>query len=334
MQGAEANIGGVWLSSLGPWGELTVADRWPGGCHEVTGKLDPKLTHRHPALVNGARATVTVAGPRWTGELTQLDWETGEFVATGLWRQGDQAPALNATGMTTTTPTSAVDKAISAGWVDWIRASGLSTTPYSSSDEAGDATAEVNALGALLDEWAAGNGRRWGVDELRAVYSAADPTTATHLLINTEAPVESAQRAVGTVIARWKDAAGAWFTTVRGSGRPALTVSFVNAGPLTSSKVTAKCDRILSATAGNSTYGPFIITRNQIIGAPHLSVVRAGQKVVIVDQVGADLGVLGPSLVLGGTKWNVDEDTVECTPVDAPDLDLESIIAAQGGQLE
>ncbi|MGH3478405.1 MAG: hypothetical protein ACRDQD_16395 [Nocardioidaceae bacterium] len=333
MQGAEVNIGGIWLSSLGPWGDLVVEDRWPGGNHEITGSLDPKLTHRHPALTNGARAIVTVGGPRWAGELAQLDWEDGAFVATGLWRQGDEVPALNAAGLTTTVPNSAAAKAISAGWVDWILASGLSSSPYSSSDAGGDATAQVNALGALLDEWTAGSGKRWGVDELRDVYAAVDPTTATHLLINTPAPVESKQRAVSAVIARWRDAAGTYFTTIRGTGRPAKTVDFTNAGPLTSSQVTARCDRILSASAGASTYGAFIITRDQIIGRPHLSTVRAGQRVVIVDQIGADLNLLGPSLVLGGTKWNVAEETVECAPVDAPELDLESIIGAQGGEL-
>lgn len=335
MQSVEVNIGGIWLSSLGPWGDLIVEDRWPGGNHELTGAVDPKLTHRHPALMNGARTTCTVAGPRWTGDLAQLDWETGEFVATGLWRQGDEAPALNATGLTTTVPNSAVDKAISSGWVDWVRATALSTSPYSSSDAGGDATAQVNALGALLDEWSAGSGKRWGVDELKAVYAAADPTTATHLLINTPAPVESKQRAVSAVIARWRDAAGTYFTTIRGTGRPAKTVDFTNAGPLTSSQVTARCDRILSAatTAAQSTYGPFVITRDQIIGRPHLSIVRASQRIVIVDQVGADLSILGPSLVLGGSKWNVSEDTVECAPVDGPELDLASIIAAQGGEL-
>lgn len=334
MQSAEVVIGGIWLSSLGPWGDLVVEDRWPGGCHEVSGKIEPRLTHRHPALVNGARTSIVVAGPRWTGELTELDWETGEFVASGLSRQGDKAPALNAAGMTTTTPNAAIDKAISAGWVDWIRPESISPNPYSASDAAGDATAQVNVLGALLDEWASGSGKRWGVDELKAVYAAADPTTATHLLINTPAPVESAQRAVGSVVARWQDAAGTAFTTIRGTGAPALTVSFLEAGPLTSSKVTAKCDRILSATAGKSTYGPFIITRDQIVGATHLSAVRASHRAVIVDQIGADFAVLGPSFVLGRSRWNVAEETVECTPVDAPDLDLESIIAAQGGELE
>lgn len=333
MQGAEVNIGGFWLSGLGPWGDLKVEDRWPGGCYEVSGKVDTRLTHRHPALVNGARLNVTVGGPRWTGELVQFDWEEGSFVANGLYRQGDEAPALNSSGMTTTIPNAAVDKAITAGWVDWLRPASLSSSPYSASDSAGDATAQVNALGALLDEWSAAGGKRWGVDEQRAVYAATDPTTATHLLINIPAPTESRQRAAGTVVARWRDANGAYFTTIRGSERPVKLVDFTNAGPLTSSQVTARCDRILSATVGASTYGGFTITRDQIVGRPHLSTVRAGQKVAIVDQASADLTILGPSLVLGATVWNVEEQTVECTPVDAPDLDLQSIVAAQGGEL-
>lgn len=331
MQAPEVKVADVWLSDLGPWGDLKVRDTWPGGNDEVTGSVDPNLTRRHEALTNGSRLTVAVAGPRWVGELVELDWESGEFVAQGLYRQGDQAPALNAAGMTTTVPNSAVDKAIAAGWVDWIRPASLSSAAYSSSDAAGDATAEVNALGALLDEWAAGAGKRWGVDEHRAVYAAADPSEVTHMLINISAPVESKQRAVGTIVARWQDSSGAYFTTIRGNARPVKLVDFTNAGPLTSSQVTARCDRILSATEAMTTYGGFTIARDQIIGRPHLSTVRAGQKVAIVDQASADLSIVGPSFVLGVTTWNVEEQTVECTPVDAPDLDLESIIAGQGG---
>lgn len=328
---AELNIGGVWLSSLGPWGGLKVEDRWPGGCYQVAATLDPKLSRRHPAIVNDAPVRLTVGGERWAGFLYDYDPETGEITAQGYYRQGDSAPALNSSGMTTTIPNAAIDKAISAGWVNWRRPISLSSSPYSASDSTGDATAQVNALGALLDEWAAGEGKRWGVDEQRIVYAGADPTAVTHMLINVAAPPQSGQRAAGTVVARWQGSSGANATTIRGSARPVVTVDFTNAGPLTSNQVTARCDRILSASSGAATVGGFILTRNQIVGRPHLSTVRAGQRVTIVDQAAADLSGFAPSFVLGSTVWNVDEDTVECTPVDAPDLDLASIIESQGG---
>lgn len=334
MQSAQVNIGGIWLPSLGQWGGLQIEDRWPGGNYELRCTLDPKLARRHPAVVNDAPVFATVVGPRWSGKLLEWDPETGEIVSQGYYRQGDGAPALNSSGKTTTVPNHAVDKAIAAGWVQWVRPESLSSVAYSADDPSGDATAQVNALGSLLDEWAAGSGKRWGVDELRAVYAAVDPTTVTHLLVNVPAPPESQQRAVGTVVARWQDAAGAFYTTIRGNERPIQLIDFVEAGPLTSAKITARCDRILAASVGGSTYGGFTITRDQIIGRTHLSAVRAGHKVAIIDQASADLSILGPSFVLGATVWNVDEETVECTPVDAPDLDLESIVAAQGGALE
>ena len=334
MQTPQVNVGGIWLSSLGPWGELEIEDRWPGGCYELRCTIDPKLSRRHPAVINEAPVFADVMGPRWAGTLAEYDPETGEIVAQGYYRQGDGAPALNSSGATTTVPDHAVAKGISAGWLNWILAGSLSSSPYSAENTAGDATAQVNATGALLDEWSASVGKRWGVDELRAAYAAADPTVATHLLVNVPAPPESRQRAVGTVVARWRDAAGAFFTTIRGNAQPVKLVDFTEAGPLTSSKVTARCDKILAATLGGSTYGGFTITRDQIIGRTHLSAVRAGHKVAIVDQASADLSILGPALVLGATVWNADEDTVACTPVDAPDLDLESIVAAQGGTLE
>ncbi|MFJ9387696.1 hypothetical protein ACIRON_02675 [Nocardioides sp. NPDC101246] len=328
---AELQVGGVWLSSLGPWGDLQVEDRWPGGNYEVRCTLDPKVSRRLPAIVNEADVRLTVGGDRWAGTLTEYDPETGDLVAQGYYRQGDGVPALNSSGMTTTTPNAAIDRAISSGWVNWRRPVSLSSSPYSSSDAAGDATAEVNALGSLLDEWAAGSGKRWGVDEQRVVYATADPSEVTHLLINTPAPVQSGQRAAGTVVARWQNSSGAYATTIRGNLRPIVTVDFTNAGPLTSGQVTARCDRILSSSAGAATVGGFTITRDQIVGRPHLSIVRAGQRVSLVDQASPDLSALAPSVVLGITVWNVDEDTVECTPVDAPDLDLQSIIEAQGG---
>lgn len=328
---AELNIGGVWLSSLGPWGGLKVEDRWPGCCYQITATLDPKLAYRHPAIVNDAAVRLTVAGDRWAGFLYDYDPESGEITAHGYYRQADGVPALNASGMTTTIPDAGIDRGISSGWLNWRRAVSLSAVPYSASDSTGDATAQVNALGALLDEWAAGEGKRWGVDEQRVPFAAADPTTVTHMLINVSAPTQSAQRAAGTVVARWQNSSGAYATTIRGSARPVVTVDFTNAGPLTSNQVTARCDRILSASVGAATVGGFTLTRNQIVGRPHLSIVRAGQRVAIVDQATADLSGLAPSFVLGSTVWNVDEDTVECTPVDAPDLDLAAIIERQGG---
>lgn len=331
QQSAEVNVGGVWLSSLGPWGELKVEDRWPGGCWEVSCTLDPKLAHRHPSVAVRAPLLVTVGGVRWRGETTQADPETGEIIAQGLYRQGDSAPALNAAGMTTTVPDSAIDRAISSGWVDWKRPATLSAAAYSSSDAAGDATAQINSLGALLDEWAAGAGKRWGVDEQGVVYAAADPTATTHFVINTTVPVQAAQRAAATVIARWQDASGNYTTTERGNGRPVILVDLTQAGPLTATQAVARCDKILAATAGTATYGGFTLTREQIVGAPHLSTVRAGQRIALVDQATPDLSGLAPSLVLGGTVWDVAAGTVECTPVDAPDLDLGAILAAQGG---
>lgn len=330
---AELNIGGIWLSSLGPWGELKVEDRWPGGNWEIKATIDPQLSRRHPAIVNDAPVRLTVGGDRWAGTLTEYDPESGELVAQGCTRQGDGAPALNAAGMTTTTPNAAIDRAISSGWVGWRRPLSLSSVPYSASDDAGDATAEVNALGALLDEWAAGAGLRIGVDEQRIIYAAADPTAVTHMLINTPAPPQSGQRAAGTVVARWQNSSGAYSTTIRGSLRPIVTVDFTNAGPLTSAQVTARCDRILSSSQGAATVGGFTVTRDQVIGRPHLSIVRAGQRVVLVDQATPDLAGFAPSVVLGITVWNVDEDSVECTPVDAPDLDLASIVEKQGGMV-
>lgn len=328
---AELSIGGVWLSSLGPWGQLKVEDRWPGGNWEISATVDPRLSRRHPAIVNEAPVRLSVGGDRWAGTLSEYDPESGQIVAQGYVRQGDGVPALNAAGMTTTTPNAGIDRGISSSWLGWRRPFSLSSVPYSASDATGDATAEVNSIGALLDEWAAGAGKRWGVDEQRIVDAAADPTAVTHMLINTPAPPQSGQRAAGTVIARWQNSSGVYATTVRGNLRPIVTVDFTKAGPLTSTQVTARCDRILSSSTGAATVGGFTLTRSQIIGRPHLSIVRAGHRVALVDQATPDLTGLAPSVVLGITVWNVDEDTVECTPVDAPDLDLASIIEKQGG---
>lgn len=328
---AELNIGGVWLSSLGPWGQLKVEDRWPGGNWEISATIDPRLSRRHPAIVNDAPVRLSVGGDRFAGTLSEYDPESGALVAQGYIRQGDGVPALNAAGMTTTTPNAATDRGISSGWVGWRRPNSLSSVPYSASDATGDATAEINALGALLEEWAAGAGLRIGVDEQRIIYAAADPSAITLQIINTPAPIQSGQRAAGTVVARWQNSSGVYATTVRGSLRPIVTVDFTNAGPLTSNQVTARCDRILSSSAGAATVGGFTLTRDQIIGRPHLSIVRAGLRASLVDQASPDLSGFAPSVVLGTTVWNVDEDTVECTPVDAPDLDLASIIEKQGG---
>lgn len=331
MQSAEVRVGWVWLSSLGPWGDLEIEDRWPGGNYELRCTLDPRLAQRHPAIVNDAPVIATVGGVRWAGTLAEYDPEDGKIVAQGYYRQGDGAPALNSAGMTTTVPDHAIDRGISAGWLDWRRPVSLSAVAYSSPNSNGDATVELNPVGSLLDEWAAGAGKRWGVDEQRIVYADSDPGLSVHRVINTTAATQSGANAAGTVVARWQGSTGKYSTTIRGNARPIVTVDFTNAGPLTSSQVTARCDQILSTSKGAATIGGFTLARDQIIGRPHLSTVRAGQRVALVDQVGPDLTELAPNVILGTTVWKVDEGVVECTPVDAPDLDLQSIIEKLGG---
>lgn len=332
-------VAGVPLEVHAPVGDMIIEHRWPFGAWEAKWSMALRPRQRLPGVVKGVRVEVLLGSlVTWSGTLTEPDASEGNFIASGLARQAEHAPALNSSGKTTTTPAVAVNNAIVQGWLDWINVVGLiSNTPYAGSDTSTiDASDRVNTVAALLDAYTAEDNLRWMVRPDRIVYAAPDPTEVTWDMHPTQQVLASASdRLAGTIVARWADSAGVLATTTTGTGLPVATVDLTALGGLTSTRVTTISNTILTrAAAAGGTVGSFKIGAEQIRGRPHLARVVAGQRARLLGQFDPDSGIsTTPSLVLGITSWNVDERAVTCTPVDAAARDLASIVAEQGGQL-
>src|SRR5690348_9828641 len=78
-------VGGYWLHQIGAYSDLTITDRWPGGCFEASWTLELPVGYPHPALRRGASVQVLDGGlVVWSGILSEPDRSTWECVATGL----------------------------------------------------------------------------------------------------------------------------------------------------------------------------------------------------------------------------------------------------------
>lgn len=342
----QAWVGGVPLSAVGSWGELTVEDRWPYGCWETTWQMTTSQTRKRPRnIVAGAHVEVRL-GPsvRWSGRLTEPDWNEGQFVAQGYVRQGEQPPCLTAGGLTTTIPDTAIDNAITRGWVKWRRTASISSAAYVDGDTgAADATDSLNTISALLDAYTLENSLRWAVGPDQRVYTAADPTDPKwDIMPDTQALGVAQDKLAGTIVARWQDSAGKRHTTIvtnpgQADPAPVVMVELGGKGPLTSARITSIANGILKAGAATSGWtNPLTVTASQINHngvSPHLGLVKAGHMVRLLgqrDPRGLDATT---KVVVGASAWNVAEGTLTLSPVDMAARDLASIVATAGGEL-
>ncbi|MGH4001539.1 MAG: hypothetical protein ACRDTJ_29220 [Pseudonocardiaceae bacterium] len=331
-------VDGIPAESHAPVGEMKVEHRHPFGCWEAAWSMSLRPRQRLAGIVKGATVEVLLGSfPIWAGTLTELDRGDGRFVASGSARLAEHAPAMNTSGMTTTVPDTAIDRAITLGWLDWTRPTSISSAAYAGTDSSTvDGSDRLNTVAALLDAYTAENSLRWGVDAHRRVYATADPTAVMwDIRPTTQVLASASDRLAGTIVARWANSFGAKATTTTGSGLPVVPISLLERGALTSGRVTTISNAILArAASAAGAVGAFEIGADQIRGRPHLARIVAGQRVRLLGQYDPDSGVsTTPSIVLGITSWNVAERTVTCTPVDATARDLASIVAEQGGTL-
>lgn len=173
----EIRVGGVFLSTISGWGELTYATTADGGCKDASWRMDLPPTYTNPVLTRGQIVEIK-NGPwnAWTGFLTEPDMDDDwTFNALGLSKLGKDYLCFGSGGATTSIPNTAIDQAISRG-LPWTRPNSISATAFTT----GDSTAAINYIGDMLDAWAPANGKRWGVNANREVYAVSDPGTPTY----------------------------------------------------------------------------------------------------------------------------------------------------------
>lgn len=330
----QVRVGNTWLSSLGSWGDLIVDHRLQGGSWEMTWGMTAKRRHRD--LVPGAPVSAWL-GPRpiWSGFLREPDWPSGEFVAEGLCRQAEVVPCLTGSGVTTSTPDTAIDNGIARGWLDWARASSFSSAALVE----GDTTDSLNTVDDLLAAYSEDQGRYWWVDPRAIVHNPLHRKGTTpaagfwDVVIEGDRIGTSEEKLVGTVVARYLDSAAssARKTVVVGTELPVEKVDLTNRGPITTAKATATSQAILDAAAAQvGLLGSFELTRKQIVGQPNLAMVTASHRFRLRGQHDPSGISASPVCTADQSRWTVAEGTVLITPLGAPQRDLESIIETAG----
>lgn len=173
---------GLWLPSIGPWGDLAWSALADGGCDAASWSMNLPPTFAHPSLRRGGIVRIK-AGTKnlYRGLLEQpvVNVEddgsaTWQFTAQGLSALAGGYLCLDGAGNTSTTLDTVIDAAIARG-LPWKRPNSIGSVPFTATDT----TDALNYLSDLLDAFAASVGERWGVDEDGNVYMAADDTTPT-----------------------------------------------------------------------------------------------------------------------------------------------------------
>lgn len=330
MTGPEAiRVGGEWQPTAGDITVTTTADE---GCAVLSFGLDIDPNAR-PAGIEADAITELHAGALiFSGDLTQPDWAAGTFTAQGCYRQLEGAVALGPDGQTTTTPNDAVDQAIARGASNLRRITDLGSTPL----KAGDETDNLNSVAGVLDEWCDTNGHRWPIWSDRIVRYAYDPTEPDWWILPGVVGLNwVSERSVGRMIGRWQDSVGNLSNVIVGTGRPEVAIDLTNRGPLAdAATASAILEGYLAKTTTLQVAGSLMVTSTQITSPggvhPHLSLIRGGQMARVLDLPDPRTGLPWTDFVIGRAVWNVSQQTISLTPVDAPAEDLNSFVAEQG----
>lgn len=320
-------IEGVWARQIASFGEVKIEHAWPHGNASASWAFPAGTSHR--ALHAGATVEIFDGGVRvWKGILQEPGLD-GSMSARGLWTEGKDALALNGSGASTTYVSDAVDAAKTRGALTW----GSHSLPFVpvDSDNKG-----IFSVAGLLDEWAAKDGKRWGLDPNGNVLAYADPTTPSwhvpHAAAGrglTPADDDFATDLYGVYLVAGEERA---IVTVGDSAartaygrRVERTVDLTNLGPMSAAQATATLQNTLNLSAARLRFADGLdLQHGQITtpgGAPApLSQVRAGQ-VVRLHGVKDPRGVNGivnyTDVLIGKSAFDTSTQTLSIAPVDA-----------------
>lgn len=331
----EIRVGGHWLSGIFPyWGSLHHQTR-ENGDWQASWTAILKPGQRHPAIVHGAPVEVMLGPVRvFAGTLTEPNWDSGEMVAIGACREGENAPALTETGLATTKPNTAVDAAIARGVLPWTRVGNFGTTPVGEDDDQGG----LYTVQSILDAWAEENLSGWRVDrDRRLIIDAPTETDPQWYVVPGSGELGQADdervdrifvRYVSTTSGRLATASYPASSVVGGVEQ---TMDVTDRGRMTSTKATNIARAEWEKLQGRSGWtNGLTLTNGQVTtkgGIPaNLALIKAGDAVRL-------LGVRDPrgiasnlDVVIGDTDYDWEEDTVQINPRGMAARDEESVL--------
>ena len=328
-------VGGEWVHTHAHYGDLEVTDRADGGVWSLSWSMNLPAGEHMPWLAPNSRVELYAGSLRWSGTLTDPDWDSGRFTADGWCRQAENAAALN-----NTSPTNDL------GWaLFWASGSfGRGAINFSSLETftpLPDSAREVNSLAALLDQWSLENGRRWAVNERRGLYTSTDPTTPTLWVLPGVVDLSASTALQAThVIAEYLTTSLTRLHVEAGSGarvRERL-VSLEDLGPISAGRAQTIASEIYRRSGGGKpvfTTG-FEVAPGQVVdafGPVDLSLIRPMSMIRIHGCDDPRTGAPYTDLVIGETVWRPQEGRVQVNPVDLDAADFEAIVEELGGSV-
>lgn len=336
----EVRVGGFWLSSIAPqgWGQLEHSTR-TNGSWQASWTIPIVRTWRHPALVYGAKVEVFL-GPIciWSGTLEEPNWDSGEFIALGASRDGEDAVAIDGSGNSSTNPNAVIDAAIARGVLSWTRVGDFGTTSVGQSNDGGG----LVTIRSVLDAWAQENASRWVVNESRQLIAApVDETRPTwHAMPGSGVLGSAAEERVDRVFVRYLDpttgrrATASYPATTPASGieRP---VDITDRGAKTPAQAASIAQDIWSDLQGRSGWTNGITLARGQATTPggtevDLALVRAGDTLRLLGVPDVRGVAQNTDVVIGDTDYNWEDDELQANPVGLAARDDTSVLEQVG----
>lgn len=320
----EVRVGGFWLSGLvSHWGGLKHSTR-TNGDWQASWSVALRHGQRHPALVRGARVEIYLGSICvWAGVLSEPDWESGEMVALGSSREGEQAPALTSGGKSTTKPNTGIDQGIARGVLTWTRIGDFGSTAVGNDDDEGG----IYSIRSLLDAWADENLSGWHVGpDRRLVVKVPTETDPAWFVVPGSGELGSADDdRVDRIFVRYQSSTNGRLATTSYPAASVVggieqTLDLTDRGRMTSTKATNIAQREWSKLQGrNGWTNGLTLTVGQVTtrgGIPaDLALIRAGDAMRLLG-VRDDRGLAhNTDVIIGETEYDWDEGSIQLNPV-------------------
>lgn len=316
-------VGGLWLGNIGPFGPVTVVFG-EHGLDSATWEMDEGTFH--PALRGNAAVTVYDGGfPIGTATLLEPGGD-GKFAATGVWKQAENAPCLDAGGVPTTVPDTAIAQAYARGEISWTISSSISSTGWAPAS-----TAEMS-LAQLLGGFTAEQGTRWSVSPTNIVTHAVDPTAPLWIVPNAAAErglTPSEDEFYSHIVGIYLSGASTIASVTVGSaeaaavfGRRTATVDLTDMGVITGARATSVITGMLLRSGARMGWREGLdLAAGQITNtggyAATLSQIQAGHAVQLSGVIDTSRASLLPSntlVVIATSTYTDGSDRIALTP--------------------
>lgn len=341
---SESPSGGdrFWLDNFGIIAGLVYETTYPGGDSVANWQITLDMRAQHRAWDYGRNIGICLGGSTiWHGHMDNPSRDTTWTMnAIGNAADGMRYVALAASSNNALKLNEVVDAAIVRG-LGWTRPSSL---PGLASTVAAVPSGS-QSVAASLDQVAAGQTTEtyWAVDTNGVLTMTAAPTTPSYILIATGVGGgRTLDGFVSDIYVMYQSASGVETTDVRSaSSRPFGRFEQVDdqtaLGLIPSSQADALGDAFLARNAARAKWtGQLTVTPGQLLtmgGVPvDLGTVRAGflANIIVTDPDSAGEVALStiPSVLMGGTSYDIDAEVLTLTPVYSAQDNLPALLGA------